>query len=68
MVHGRSRHRPKQGGVKRDNGDFKDMLSARLRDVKMECSLWVTKFLHVQYSKNTALTVVLIVRHSACIL
>ena len=30
------------------------MLYAGLRDVKKECSQWVSQLPHVQYSKNTA--------------
>ena len=40
--------------MERANGDFKNMLYARLRDVKKECSQWVSELPHVQYSKNTA--------------
>ena len=40
--------------MERANGDFKNMLYAGLRDVKKECSQWVSELPHVQYSKNTA--------------
>ena len=54
IVHGRPRHPQDQASVERANGDFKNMLYARLRDVKKECSQWVSELPHVQYSKNTA--------------
>ena len=40
--------------MERANRDFKNMLYARLRDVKKESSQWVSELPHVQYSKNTA--------------
>ena len=53
IVHGRPRHPQDQGSVERANGDFKNMLYARLRDVK-ELNQWVGELPYVQYSKNNA--------------
>ena len=54
IVHGRPRHPQDQRSVERANGDFKNMLYARIRDVKKESSQWLSELPHVQYSKNTA--------------
>ena len=54
IVHGRPRHPQDQGSVERANGDFKNMLYARLRDVKKEMNQWVGELPYVQYSKNNA--------------
>ena len=40
IVHGRPRHPQDQGSVERAKGDFKNMLHARFREVKKECSQW----------------------------
>ena len=50
-MHGRPRHPQDQGSVERANGDFKNMLYARLRDVKKELNQWVGELPYVQYSK-----------------
>ena len=54
IVHGKPRHPQDQGSVERANGDFKNMLYARLRDVKKELNQWVGELPYVQYSKNNA--------------
>ena len=54
IVHGRPRHPQDQGSVERANGDFKNMLYARLRDVKKELNQWVGELPYMQYSKNNA--------------
>ena len=53
----------------RANGDFKNMLYARLRDVKKELKQWVGELPYVQYSKNNAYhTVVSAPPHIVCTL
>ena len=52
IVHGRPRQPQDQESVKRANGDFKNMLYARLKDVKKEHNQWVSESPYVQYSQN----------------
>ena len=54
IVHGRPRQSQDQGSVERANGDFKNMLHARLKDVKKELNQCVSELPYVQYSKNNA--------------
>ena len=50
----RMRQPQDQGSVERANGDFKNMLYARLRDVKKALNQWVGELPYVQYSKSNA--------------
>ena len=54
IVHRRPRHPQDQGSVERADGDFKNMLYARLKDAKKVLNQWVGELSYVQYSKNNA--------------
>ena len=68
IVHGRPRHPQDQGSVERANGDFKNMLYARLRDVKKELNQGSVSYLMCSILRIMLITVVSAPPHIVCTL